>query len=127
MAEQNQGQIKQNLQDTNQWMRILYMFLLSIALYVSTMVAGAVIVIQALFALITGSDNDNLRALGADLTLYINQIYSFLTYNDERKPFPFAAWGEVEEITLDAATADTVVDDAEVIDVEIVEDDKPAK
>lgn len=129
MAEQNQEQIKQNLQDGNQWMRILYMFLLAIALYVSMLVTGAVIVIQALFALVTGEDNSNLRSLGAGLTRYITQIFSFLTYNDERKPFPFAAWGEVEDIIVDATPAETVVDEDEIIDVEIIEDDtnKPAQ
>jgi len=96
MSEQKQQQVKQNLQDTNQWIRILYMVLFWIVLYFSMMVTGVLIFIQVLFALITGSANDNLRKFSADLIKYIHQILSFLTYNDERKPFPFAAWGEVE-------------------------------
>jgi len=109
MAKQNQEQMKQNLQDTNQWIRILYMVLFWIVLYFSIMVTGGLVFIQVLFALVTGSDNKNLRSFSADLTTYINQILLFLTYNDDRKPFPFAAWGEVEKaVSIEAeATVET--------------------
>ena len=126
MAEQEQ--IKQNLQNPNQWLRILYMFLFWIALYFVMMVTGIVIIIQVVFALITGSDNKNLRQFAAGLTKYINQILLFLTYNENRKPFPFAAWGEIEaeepaEIKTETKTE---VDEHEtIIDIE-PEDDKPA-
>lgn len=121
MSEQNQEQIKNNLKDTNQWIRILYMVLFAIILYFAMMVTGILVVVQALFALITGEDNKNLRELGAGLAKYINQIYLFLTYNDSRKPFPFAKWGELEEVTVTATHSAT--DTSDVIDVEIVEDD----
>jgi hypothetical protein len=128
MAEQNQEQIKKNLKDSNQWMRILYMVLFSIILYFASMVTGILIVVQAIFALITGEDNKNLRELGAGLAQYINQIYLFLTYNDQRKPFPFAAWGEVEDVVIDITDTQADTDSSEVIDAEIIEeDDKSAK
>lgn len=98
MAGQNQAQLKQNLQDTSQWMRVLYMVLFWFVLYFVLMVTGLIIFIQVLFALITGSDNKNLRKFAADLASYINQIISFLTYNDDRKPFPFAEWGKVDKV-----------------------------
>jgi len=125
MAEQSQQQIKQNLQNTNQWIRILYMVLFWIVLYFSMVVTGVLIFIQVLFALITGEDNKNLREFSADLTKYINQILLFLTYNDNRKPFPFAAWGEVEAHA--PIEAEVVVDEQEsVIDVK-AEDDQASK
>jgi len=109
MTEQNQEQVKQNLQDTNQWIRILYMVLFWIVLYFSIMVTGVLVFIQVLFSLVTGSDNKNLREFSAGLTKYINQILLFVTYNEERKPFPFAAWGELEEaVSIEAeATVET--------------------
>ena len=128
MAEQNQEQIKKNLKDSNQWMRILYMVLFSIILYFASMVTGILIVVQAIFALITGQDNKNLRELGAGLAQYINQIYLFLTYNDQRKPFPFATWGEVEDVVIDITDTQADTDSSGVIDAEIIEeDDKSAK
>ncbi len=124
MAEQEQ--IKQNLQNPNQWLRILYMFLFWIALYFTMMVTGVVIIIQVFFALITGKDNKNLRQFAANLTIYINQILLFLTYNENRKPFPFAAWGEIEAEEPAEIKTEAHVDEHEaIIDVE-VEDDKPA-
>jgi len=127
MAEQSKEQLKRNLQDSNQWMRILYMFLLAIALYLSAIVTAALIVIQAIFALFTGEDNKNLRALCAGTTQYINQIFLFLTYNDDRKPFPFAEWGEVEVLAVvevedesepSAETSDEVVEAEEALVIE---------
>ena len=124
MAEQNQQQVKQNLQDTNQWIRILYMVLFWVVLYFSMMVAGALIFIQVLFALITGSENKNLRDFSVGLIKYINQILLFLTYNEDRKPFPFAAWGELEELAAIEVEAEVEIDEHEAfIDVE-PEDDK---
>jgi len=126
MAGQNQEQVKKNLQNTNQWIRILYMVLFWIVLYFSVMVTGVLIFIQVLFALITGSDNKNLREFSAALTKYINQILLFLTYNDERKPFPFASWGDVEELAPIEVEAEVETDEHEaIIDVE-PEDDKPS-
>ncbi|PHS26355.1 MAG: lipase [Methylophaga sp.] len=118
MAEKQQ--LKQNLQDTNQWMRILYMVLFWIVLYFVLMVTGLIIFIQVLFALITGSDNENLRKFAADLTKYINQIILFLTYNDDRKPFPFAAWGKVDKVKpVVKSTPSNEVDEHEaVIEIE---------
>ena len=96
MSEEKQEQLKQNLRDGSQWMRIVYMLLFWIVLYFALMVTGAIIFIQVLFALITGTDNKNLRKFSAGLANYINQIILFLTYNEERKPFPFAEWGKLE-------------------------------
>jgi len=124
MAEHSQEQVKQNLQDTNQWIRILYMVLFWVILYFSMMVVGALIFIQVLFALITGSDNKNLRNFSADLVKYINQMLSFLTYNEDRKPFPFAAWGELEEQPpIETDVVDEADEHEAIVDVE-TEDDK---
>lgn len=120
MAEEKQEQLKKNLKDTNQWMRILYMVLFWIVLYFVLVVTGVIIFIQVLFALISGSDNENLRKFAADLTKYINQIILFLTYNDDRKPFPFAAWGKVDKVkAVVESTPPNEVDEHEaVIEIE---------
>ena len=124
MAEQEQ--LKKNLQNPNQWLRILYMFLFWVVLYLVMIVTGTIIIIQALFALITGEDNKNLRQFAADLTQYINKIILFLTYNENRKPFPFAVWGETEDEEPTEINAEAYVDEHEsIIDVE-PEDDKSA-
>ncbi len=130
MAEDKQQQLKQNLKDGNQWMRILYMLMFWIILYFVLMVTGVIIFIQILFALITGSDNKNIRKFAADLTKYINQIILFLTYNEDRKPFPFAEWGKLDKVkpVVKPAPVDEVDEHESIIEIEPeTKDDKPKK
>lgn len=81
--------IVENLKQPAQWIRIAYMIALAVALYLAGMVLTLLIVAQALFGLLTGADNRNLRDLGAALSQYVRQVLDFLTYNSEFKPFPF--------------------------------------
>ncbi len=130
MAEDKQQQLKQNLKDGNQWMRILYMLMFWIILYFVLMVTGVIIFIQILFALITGSDNKNIRKFAADLTKYINQIILFLTYNEDRKPFPFAEWGKLDKVkpVVKPAPVDEVDEHESIIEIEPeTKDDEPKK
>ena len=93
--------LKSNLQNKSQWMRIVYMMLFWVALYFSIMIIALLTFVLVIFTLITGKVNDNLRQFSAGLTNYINQIILFLTYNEERKPFPFAEWGKLEEKNIE--------------------------
>ncbi|MEY3667088.1 MAG: hypothetical protein RL572_628 [Pseudomonadota bacterium] len=82
--------IVENLKQPAQWFRIAFMLALAVALYLAGMVLTLLIIAQALFGLLTGADNRNLRELGAALTAYVRLVLDFLTYNSEFKPFPFA-------------------------------------
>ena len=85
-------EIKDNILSQSQWLRILWMALYAVVCWVLGIVMTVLVVGQALFSLITGSDNDNLRQLGANLSIYFYQILGFLTYNTDEKPFPFSAF-----------------------------------
>lgn len=85
-------QLKSNITSSKHWIRLVYMLLFSVFLYVASFVVGVLVMVQFVFALITGSDNKKLRELGSSLTTYIEQILRFLTFNSEAKPFPFADW-----------------------------------
>ncbi|MCB1664327.1 MAG: DUF4389 domain-containing protein [Pseudomonadales bacterium] len=96
--------IVENLKEPSQWKRIAFMIALAVALYVATIVLTLLTVAQALFSLLTGENNENLRDLGRDLATYVHQIWSFLTYNSEMKPFPFSPYpGSEEEAAAQAA------------------------
>ena len=81
-----------NLKNGNTWKRILYMLLFVLAYSVAEFVLMAVAIVQVLFKLITGDINDNLTILGKQTALYIYDVMLFLTFNTEKKPFPFSAW-----------------------------------
>ena len=89
--------IKSNVLSPDHWIRLLFMLLFGLVLQVASLVVGVVVLLQFVFALLTGKDNENLRAFGASLTRYIADTLKFLTYNSEDKPFPFADWPEQEQ------------------------------
>jgi len=113
----DQAVIKSNLKNVNQWTRIMYMVLFTIIFNIASFVIGAVILVQALFALVTASQNDNVQKLGTGLAHYISEILSYLTYTAEEKPFPFKSWphvdlpasseSQVEEVVIDTDVADS--------------------
>ena len=88
----NNEQLKHNLTSADHWLRLLFMVLFVILLEVAGIVMLATIVLQFLFAIVSGGPNDNLRQLGNQIASYIYQILQFLIYNSEEKPFPFAEW-----------------------------------
>ena len=91
--------IKSNLKNVNQWTRILYMILFAVIFNVASFVIGAVVLGQALFAILTGGQNDNVQKLASGLAQFIYEIVNFLTYTTEEKPFPFNSWPEVEDVS----------------------------
>ena len=107
-------ELKQNLTSTNQWLRLVYMVLFAVLLEIAGFVMLAVIIAQFLFAIFTGSANDNLRRLGDQISSYIYQTLQFLIYNSEEKPFPFSEWPESEEEDLSS------YESAEEVDGEVI-------
>lgn len=81
-----------NLKNSSTWKRILYMLLFVLAYSVAEFVLMAIAIVQVLFKLITGDINDNLTILGKQTALYVYDVMLFLTFNTEKKPFPFSAW-----------------------------------
>jgi Domain of unknown function (DUF4389) len=57
-------ELKQHVRDGNAWTRLLF----------------------------TGGRNARVLSLGASLSAYAYQIFRYLTYNSELRPFPFTDW-----------------------------------
>ena len=90
-------EMKTNLSSEKPWLRLLYMILFACLVQVAGALMWVLVILQFLFSLFTGSDNENLRGFGAALSRYVYQTLQFLTYNSEDKPFPFADWPASEE------------------------------
>lgn len=88
----SKDELKSNLLSPQHWLRLIFMLLFVVVLYIAGTVIGVLVALQFLFALITGKDNANLRTLGGSISTYIYQALQFLTYNSEEKPFPFSDW-----------------------------------
>lgn len=104
-------QLRSNLTSSKHWVRFLYMILFAFFLYIASFLMVVLVVVQFVFALLSGSENSKLRVLGYELTSYINQNLLFLTYNSDHKPFPFADWPtapvEVQTRTVAVLEPDT--------------------
>ena len=84
--------LKDHVSDADTWIRLVPMFLYAVILYLALLVIAAVVAVQFLFKLLTGSENARLSAFGGQLAAYVQQTVAFLTYHGEDKPFPFASW-----------------------------------
>ena len=91
--------LKENVSNTNTWGRALFMILFGIIYSVAEVVLVAVIVIQFFFVLFTTEKNERLLGFGKELSTFIYQVFLFLTFNTEEKPFPFADWPKESETT----------------------------
>lgn len=86
--------IKESTEGRSIWMRVLYMLLFVFAYGAAEFVMGAVVLIQLIITLVTGSTNDRLKVFGKQVALYIYDVMLFLTFNAEELPFPFTTWPE---------------------------------
>ncbi|MEX2365777.1 MAG: DUF4389 domain-containing protein, partial [Pseudohongiellaceae bacterium] len=86
--------IKENILSPSQWLRILYMVFFAVVCWLLGIIMSVLVIAEVLISLISGRDNENLRQLGASLIQYFYQILQFLTYNTEKKPFPFSSFPE---------------------------------
>lgn len=103
------------VKDRRQWLRLIFMLLYAIVLYLTMWVLGVVVLVQLVFKLATGNTQEDVAGFAEDLTTFINQIVCFLTYQTDTRPFPFNSLNESRASTADDAyTADyTVIDDDE--------------
>lgn len=104
--------IVDHLRQPAAWIRVVFMLAFAVFLYlVIAPVILVLMVVQALFAVITGEENENLRFLGSALTVYVSQILEFVTYNSETKPFPFSDFpGAVEPAEAQAEARNDAAD-----------------
>ncbi|MFT6386878.1 MAG: hypothetical protein ACJAUP_000247 [Cellvibrionaceae bacterium] len=87
----------ERLLSADHWLRFVFMVLFAMILGVASYVITVLVLIQFVWALVTGEGSDKLREFGSSLSQYIHQILRFLTYNSEEKPFPFTDWPESEK------------------------------
>ena len=76
----------------NTWIRGLFMLLYGIALGICQWLIVVIALVQFVFRLLTGEDNEQLRKLGVGFSRYVAEVTLFLTYASERKPFPMSSW-----------------------------------
>lgn len=95
------NEIVDNIIQPPAWIRALFVAVFVMASYFVLLPLVLVLSIaQALFTIITGSANANLKYFSAALELYVSQLFKFMTYLSDVKPFPFSGFPEVKDDSL---------------------------
>jgi hypothetical protein len=93
--------------DQSFWFRLIFMLVYWVVLNVAVTVFGILVVVVSLIKL--GSKQNPLTLVGwlKSVTVFIQQVFMFLSFEEDEKPFPFQPWPkvelEVEEKADDAA------------------------
>lgn len=77
---------------TDELIRGAFMILFFVAARLAIVLVALIALFQFLCALIVRKPNGNARRFGKDLSCYLAEIVQFLSYNTERKPWPFSPW-----------------------------------
>ena len=88
----DQDELREHLTEGSIWIRGLFMLMFAIIYSIAEIVLFAVTLFQFIVRLTTGSLNPRLLDLGYSLSTYVYQIYLYLTFNSEERPYPFNPW-----------------------------------
>lgn len=91
--------VAENLRSPNNWVRLLYIILFAIIFNVVELAVAVMTLIQFLSKIFTGEANERIREVGHNLGTYVGQIFDYLTYHSDDRPFPFSAWPGSTEST----------------------------
>lgn len=84
--------LKAMVSSKDKWLRALYMVLFLLIFTVAKFIVWIVIAVQFLMTLFTNNVHKKTLDFSEHLNAYIHQILSYLTYNNETKPYPFSPW-----------------------------------
>jgi hypothetical protein len=101
----NQEEIKRNLLDADQWIRIIFMVGFAIVAWFVLVGLLVLVVVQTLISLISGEPNRNLQKAGFTFGCWLHEMILFLVYNTDEKPFPFAEFPTADDATGKATAA----------------------
>lgn len=88
--------MKERLKDESFWLRLPIMLLFFFAWRLAELLLLGVILVQLFFRLFTGEPQPNLLQFSSQLTRFNYQVFRYLTFNSETKPFPFSNWPNTE-------------------------------
>lgn len=106
--------LKEKLSAQCKWLRLLYMVFFLIVAVIVKFIMWFLTAFQFLVVLFNDHPNKVLLEFSEGLSVYIAQIFRFLTYNTDSKPFPFISWpagatlAEVKPVAAERVVSSTV-------------------
>lgn len=89
------------------WIRGLLTLLFLAILWFVRLIVVILAVFQFVFAIVTGGPNRRLLPFGRGVAAYMQQMVTFVTWNTETRPFPFAPWPVDGETSADDPVMET--------------------
>ena len=93
-----ESKTKINIFKPDSWIRAIYMILFGFLSFISRFIVLIICFLQFILVLLTGELNTNLRSFGERVSIWTYHTFLFLTYNTDKKPFPFSDWPEATPI-----------------------------
>ena len=84
--------LKKNVKSRNTWLRLFYILVFAVVICIAEFILVAVVIVQFFTVLLSGKKNEKLLAFGADMSLYVYDIWRYLCFVSEWQPFPFGDW-----------------------------------
>ena len=81
--------LEEHLTRKSTWLRLVFIVVFGVVWWIAEVVLTAVVVLQFLWVLFTGEPNERLRAFGQSLSRYAYQLFRYVTFNSDARPFPF--------------------------------------
>ena len=91
------GPGKKPVTEHRTWLRALYMLLFILIYNLAEIIMLATAIFQWFSLLLTGKTNCQLLAFGRNLSIFIYQIWRYLTFDTEVLPFPFTPWPDARD------------------------------
>ncbi len=89
-------EIRENLIDEGIWIRGVFMILFLIAYNIAEVLILIAALFQFVAVLFTGRINKAVLRLGNNLSLFAFEVFQYLTFNTNIRPFPFSPWPDEE-------------------------------
>ncbi|MBR7888538.1 DUF4389 domain-containing protein [Marinomonas sp. A79] len=83
---------KPGYSDQGFWFRVIFMLLFWVILNIAVTVFGFLLVLVSMIKFGSKTEPETLGSWLKSIALFIRQIFSFLSYQTEEKPFPFQPW-----------------------------------
>lgn len=85
------------------WKRLLFMVGYGFIGYFVLIALFLVAIVQAVYTLVTGAENGELKDFARNLTRYLGEVMAFVSWASEEKPFPAKAFAQANPNAADAS------------------------
>jgi hypothetical protein len=117
-------EMRENLRDEGIWLRGVFMLFFLIAYNIAEVLIVLITLFQFVTVLLTRRVNETVLRLGNNLSIFAFEVFQYVTFNSNDRPFPFSPWPD-EESDADQWRDDGIAE-AEFEEVKTDADAEPA-